>query len=113
MRTILIFTCTVLVPSDSTTVTVDWYWRKDINECGRNITEDQGTFDIYTSRGYVPEHNTDHITTDLIIESPQTDIGYYWCQVTRDSTTVTVDWYWSKTISKCERNITEEQGYLP
>ena len=30
--------------------------------------------------------------------------------VTRDSTTVTVDWYWSKTISECERNITEEQG---
>ena len=80
MRTIFSLECTVLVPSDSTTVTVDWYWSKNISECGRNITEEQGRFDIYTSRGYA-QLNTDRITTDLNIGSLQNDSGYYWCQV--------------------------------
>ena len=81
MRTILSLECTVLVPSDSTTVTVDWYWSKNISECGRYITEEQGRFHIYTSRRYAPKFNSDRITTDLTIESPRTDTGYYWCQV--------------------------------
>ena len=81
VRTILSLECTVLIPRDSTTVTVDWYWSKNISECGRNITEEQGRFDIYTSRGYGSLFNIDRITTDLTIESPQTDTGYYWCQV--------------------------------
>ena len=80
MKTLLSLECTVLVPRDSTTVTVDWYWSKNISECGRNLTEEQGRFDIYISRGYAPQLNTDRITTDLNIESPETDTGYYWCQ---------------------------------
>ena len=81
MKTLLKLECEILVPSDITTVTVDWYWSKNISECGRNITEEQGRFDIYTSRGYAPQFNADRITTDLTIGSPQTDTGYYWCQV--------------------------------
>ena len=81
VRTIFSLKCTVLVPRDSTTVTVDWYWSKNISECGRNITEEQGRFDIHISRGYAPQFNADCITADLTIESPQTDTGYYWCQV--------------------------------
>ena len=80
MRTALQLTCSVLVPSDSTTVTVDWYRSKNISECGRNITEEQGRFTIYTSRGFYLT-NIDRIITDLTITSPQTDTGYYWCQV--------------------------------
>ena len=80
VRTRLLLRCVVLVPSDSTTVTVDWYWSKNINECGRNITEEQGRFKIIPSRKmYI--NNVDRITTDLTITSPQTDTGYYWCQV--------------------------------
>ena len=80
MKTILQLTCVVLVPSDSITVTVDWYWSKNINEYGRNITEEQGRFKIISSRKtYIT--NVDRITTDLTIMSPQTDTGYYWCQV--------------------------------
>ena len=81
VKTLLSLECTVLVARDSTTVTVDWYWSKNISECGRNLTEEQGRFDIHISRGYAPELNTDRITTDLTIESTQTDTGYYWCQV--------------------------------
>ena len=81
VMTSLILTCSVLVPSDSTTVTVDWYWSKNINECGRNITEEQGKFTINTNRGSSHLPNVDRITTDLTITSPQTDTGYYWCQV--------------------------------
>ena len=81
VKTLLSLECKVLVPHDSTTVTVDWYWSKNISECGRNLTKEQGRFDIHISRGYAPELNTDRITTDLTIESPQTDTGYYWCQV--------------------------------
>ena len=81
VRTKLLLRCVVLVPSDSTTVTVDWYWSKNINECGRNITEEQGRFTINTNRGYSHLPNVDRITTDLTITSPQTDTGYYWCQV--------------------------------
>ena len=80
VRTRLQLRCVVLVPSDSTTVTVDWYWSKNINECGRNITEEPGIFKIIPSRKtYIT--NVDRITTDLTITSPQTDTGYYWCQV--------------------------------
>ena len=75
MRPVLQLTCSVLVPSDSTTVTVDWYWSKNISECGRYITEEQGRFTIYASRGY------NRIVTDLYVLSPQNDTGYYWCQV--------------------------------
>ena len=71
----------MLVPYDSTTVTVDWYWSKNISECGRNITEEQGRFTITTNRGSSHLLNIDRIITDLTITSPQTDIGYYWCQV--------------------------------
>ena len=81
MRTVLQLECGVLVPHDSTTVTVDWYWSKNINECGRYITEEQGRFDIHNSRLYAPQFNADRITKDLTITSPQTDTGYYWCQV--------------------------------
>ena len=81
VRTILQLTCSVLVPSDSTTVTVDWYWSKNINECGRYITEEQGIFTIYANRGSSHFLNIDRITEDLTITSPQTDTGYYWCQV--------------------------------
>ena len=41
----------VLVPSDSTTVTIDWYWSKNISECRKNITEEQERFTINTNRG--------------------------------------------------------------
>ena len=81
MKTLLQLICAVLVPRDSTTVTVDWYWNKNINECGRYITEEQGRFTINTNRGYSHLPNVDRITTDLTITSPQTDTGYYWCQV--------------------------------
>ena len=80
MRTILHLVCRVLVPRDSTTVTVDWYWSKNINECGRNITEEQGRFTINTNRGF-NHTNVDRITKDLMIKYPETDTGYYWCQV--------------------------------
>ena len=80
VRTSLILTCTVLVPSDSITVTVDWYWSKNINECGRNITEEQGRFKITSSRKTL-HVNIDRFITDLTITSPQTDTGYYRCQV--------------------------------
>ena len=84
VRTIFILTCTILVPHDSTTVTVDWYWSKNINECGRNITEEQGRFIITSSRKiYIT--NVDRIITDLTIMSPQTDTGYYWCQISDPS----------------------------
>ena len=73
--------CRVLVPRDSTTVTVDWYWSKNINECGKNITEEQGRFTINTNRGYAPQFNSDRINSDLTIEYPERDTGYYWCQV--------------------------------
>ena len=81
VRTSLLLTCTVLVPHDSTTVTVEWYWSKNINECGRNITKEQGRFTIILNRK--PSHitNVDRIITDLTVMSPQTDTGYYWCQV--------------------------------
>ena len=81
MKTSLQLHCSVLVPRVSTTVTLDWYWSKNITECGRNITEEQGRFTITTYTGYTHLTNIDRITTDLIIESPQTDTGYYWCQV--------------------------------
>ena len=81
VRTVLHLGCTVLVPSGSTTVTVDWYWSKNISECGRYITEEQGRFTITTNRGSSHLTNIDRITTDLTITSPQTDTGYYWCQV--------------------------------
>ena len=84
METSLQLTCIVLVPSDSTTVTIDWYWSNNISECGRNITEELGRFDIYTSRGFYLT-DIDRITTDLTIESPETDTGYYWCQVNDSS----------------------------
>ena len=71
----------MLVPYDSTTVTVDWYWSKNISECGRNITEEQGRFTITTNRGSSHLLNIDRIITDLTITSPHTDIGYYWCQI--------------------------------
>ena len=80
VRTILHLVCRVLVPRDSTTVTVDWYWSKNINECGRNITEEQGRFTINTNRGF-NHTNVDRITKDLMIKYPETDTGYYWCQV--------------------------------
>ena len=78
---LFLLTCTVLVPSDSTTVTVDWYWSKNITECGRNITEEQGRFAIVSSRKTSHITNVDRIITNLNIMSPQTDTGYYWCQV--------------------------------
>ena len=81
MKTVLQLVCTVLVPRDRTNVTIDWHWSKNINECGRIFTVEQGRFTINTNRG--PSHlpNVDRITTDLTITSPQTDTGYYWCQV--------------------------------
>ena len=81
VRTSLQLRCRVLVPRGSTTVIVDWYWSKNINECGRNITEEQGRFIIATNRGSSHLLNVDRTTTDLTVESPQTDTGYYWCQV--------------------------------
>ena len=81
MRPVLRLECSVLVPSDSTTVTVDWYWSKNISECGRYITMEQGKFTITTSRTFSHIINVDRIITDLTITSPQTDTGYYWCQV--------------------------------
>ena len=81
MKTSLYLICIVLVPSDSTTVTIDWHWSKNINECGRNITVEQGRFILSTTRGYAGEFNADRINSDLTIEYPQTDTGYYWCQV--------------------------------
>ena len=68
-------TCRLQIPSGSTTVTVDWYWSKNTSECVRNVRNLAQRFIITTSRGY------HHITTDLNIISPQTDTGYYWCQV--------------------------------
>ena len=85
VRTVLHLVCVVLVPRHSTTVTVDWYWSKNINVCGRYITEEQGRFDIYATRGYAPQFNADRITTDLYIMYPQNDTGYYWCQVNNSS----------------------------
>ena len=81
MRTSLQLECAVLVPHDSTTVTVDWYWNKNISECVKYITEEEGRFTINTNRGYSHLPNTDRITTDMTITFPQTDTGYYWCQV--------------------------------
>ena len=81
VRTELQLLCTVLVPSDSITVTVDWYWSKNINECGRSITEEQGRFTITFSRKASHIANVDRIKTDLTIKVPQKDTGYYWCQV--------------------------------
>ena len=81
VKTSLQLACAVLVPRDSTTVIVNWYWSKNISEFGRNITEEQGRFTITTNRGYTHLTNIDRITTDLTIESPQIDTGYYWCQV--------------------------------
>ena len=79
-RTSLLLRCTVFVPHDSTTVTVDWYWSKNINECGRNITKKKGRLNIISSRKtYITK--VDRIITDLTIMSPQNDTGYYWCQV--------------------------------
>ena len=85
MRTSLRLTCTVLVPSGSATVTVNWYWSKNISECGRYITGEQGRFTIITNKGSSHLLNVDRITTDLTITSPQTDSGYYWCQVNDSS----------------------------
>ena len=80
VRTSLLLRCVVFVPHDSTTVTVDWYWSKNINECGRNITKKKGRLNIISSRKtYLT--NVDRIITDLTILSPQNDTGYYWCQV--------------------------------
>ena len=84
VRTILYLGCSVLVPSGSTTVTVDWYWSKNTSECGRNIADEQGRFTIYTSRGFY-QNNVDRISTDLTVEYPETDTGYYWCQVSDPS----------------------------
>ena len=81
VRTSLLLQCTVLVPSDSTTVIVDWYWSKNINKCGKNITEEQGRFAITSSRKASHITNVDRIITDLAITSPHTDTGYYWCQI--------------------------------
>ena len=81
VKTSLHLVCRVLVPRDSTTVNVDWYWSKNINECGKNITEEQGRFIISITRGYAPQFNSDRINADLTIEYPETDTGYYWCQV--------------------------------
>ena len=82
VKTVLELGCSVLVPHDINTVTVDWYWGKNISECGRNITEEQGRFTINTNRGHSHLPNVlDRIITDLTIMSPQTDTGYYWCQV--------------------------------
>ena len=81
VNTILQLGCIVLVPSDSTTIIIDWYWSKNISECGKYITEEQGRFTITTNRGHSHLLNVDRITTNLNIESPQTDTGYYWCQV--------------------------------
>ena len=81
MRTILLLTSSVLVPRGSTTVTADWYWSKNTSECGMNITEEKWRFTIITNKGSSHFLNVDRITTDLTIESPETDTGYYWCQV--------------------------------
>ena len=81
VKTVLQLACAVLVPHGSTTVTVDWYWSKNISECGRYITEEQQRFTIITNRGSSHLPNIDRIITDLTIESPETDTGYYWCQV--------------------------------
>ena len=75
VKTSLQLTCIVLVPSDSTTVTIDWYWSKNISECVKNVRNLTQRFTIYTTRVY------HRITTDLHITSPHTDTGYYWCQV--------------------------------
>ena len=81
VRTILYLGCSVLVPHDSTTVTVDWYRSKNINECGKNIMK-EGRFNITTKRIFSHFYGVlDRITTDLTITSPQTNTGYYWCQV--------------------------------
>ena len=81
VKTSLLLGCTVLVPSGSTTVTVDWYWSKNINECGRIIKEEQGRFIITYNRKTSHLTNVDRIITDLTVNSSQTDTGYYWCQV--------------------------------
>ena len=81
VKTSLLLGCTVLVPSGSTTVTVDWYWSKNINECGRIIIEEQGRFIITYNRKTSHLTNVDRIITDLTVNSSQTDSGYYWCQV--------------------------------
>ena len=52
VSTILLLICTVLVPSGSTTVTVNWYWSKNIGKCRRNITEKQERFTITTNRAF-------------------------------------------------------------
>ena len=85
VRTSLQLLCTVLVPSDSTTVTVDWYWSKNISECERNITEEQGRFTIVSSRKASHIANVDRIKTDLTIKVPRNDTGYYWCKVNDSS----------------------------
>ena len=81
MKIALQLECAVLVPSGSITVTIDWYWSKNISECGKNVTEEQKRFTINTNRGFSHLLNVHRITTDLTIKSPQTDTGYYWCQV--------------------------------
>ena len=68
MSTILLLTCTVLVPSGSTGTGV----RISV----RNITEKQERFTITTNRAFSYFINVDHMTTDLTITSPQTDTGY-------------------------------------
>ena len=42
---------------------------------------EEGRFAMTANRGYSHLTNVDRITTDLQITSPQTDTGYYWCQV--------------------------------
>ena len=63
---LFLLTCTVLVPHDSTTVTVDWYWSKNITECGSNITEEQGRFTITSSKKTSHITNVDRIITNLM-----------------------------------------------
>ena len=40
---------------------------------------------MYSTRRHGPKLNIEHISTGLTIESPQTNIGYYWCQVNNPS----------------------------
>ena len=73
--------CSVLVPHDSNTVTVQWYWRKNISDCIKCISNGQKKFEVVSTRAHSHLLNVDRITTDLTIKTPMTRTGYYWCEV--------------------------------
>ena len=73
--------CSVLVPRDSNTVTVQWYSSKNDSGCTNCILSGQEKFEVVTTRGHSHLLNIDRITTDLTIKPPFIRTGYYWCEV--------------------------------